>query len=559
VTDAGDSSSGSFWITLTAMTLSASMILVDQTAVPLATPHVIEDLGGQLNESQWLLTANILPLAGFMVLGGRLGDLYGLRKIFLIGALVFGISTTLAGLAQNMTWMIAARAAQGTGAALMMPTSVAIVSSVAPNERRGAALGVLAGGSAFFAALGPVLGGILTAIDWRLVFLVNVPLAAVAVTMTLSACPRLAPDPDANRNLDFPGVVSFALGIGALTFGFAQGQGGDWTEPATFVPLIVGVLSLAAFVLVELRSENPMIEFRLFRHLNYLAANLSQMLAGMIELGLGFMLPLFLLLVVGVGPAEAGIALIPGTIPIILVGPLAGRIFDRYGGRVGLVIGFLFLAASGLALASAASDANVSSLIPGLVLQGIGLGLVLTTNDPTGLTAIGDEEQGQGAGVINTTEQFGGAIGIAVLVCVEYTRYKDVVFGRLADRGVHPTPAQDSIFRDFIQHAEQIGLKDALRNARGNRLIDSGINDVLQGHISGFELMFTVSAGIAVVGALMALLTVRRSDRVVKGRVFARRSRWITATSGRSSAITRVPDPVRHPDAPTDGGGTGAG
>ncbi len=122
-----------------------------------------------------MLTANILPLAAFMVLGGRLGDMFGLRRVFLLGAILFAAATTLAGLAQDMPWMIAARVAQGTGAALMMPTSVAIVSTVFPDERRGTALGVLAGGSAFFAALGPVLGGVLTSIDWRLVFLINVP------------------------------------------------------------------------------------------------------------------------------------------------------------------------------------------------------------------------------------------------------------------------------------------------------------------------------------------------------------------------------------------------
>ena len=149
----------SMWMTLVAMTLANSMILVDQTAVPLATPDVVEGLNADLNLGQWLLTANILPLAAFMVLGGRLGDLLGMRRVFLTGAVIFIVSTALAGAAQDIVWMIAVRATQGIGAALMMPTAMALVSAVFPDERRGSALGILAGASAFFAALGPVLGG----------------------------------------------------------------------------------------------------------------------------------------------------------------------------------------------------------------------------------------------------------------------------------------------------------------------------------------------------------------------------------------------------------------
>ena len=143
------------WLTLVAMTLANSMILVDQTAVPLATPDVVEGLGADLDLGQWLLTANILPLAALMVLGGRLGDLLGMRRVFLAGAVIFLVSTALAGAAQDIVWMIAVRATQGVGAALMMPTAMALVSAVFPDERRGSALGILAGASAFFAACGP--------------------------------------------------------------------------------------------------------------------------------------------------------------------------------------------------------------------------------------------------------------------------------------------------------------------------------------------------------------------------------------------------------------------
>src|SRR6201996_3811084 len=457
-------------ITLAAMTLASSMILVDQTAVPLAAPHAIVGLHAQISQSQWLMTANILPLAALMVFGGRLGDLFGMRRIFLIGAVIFALATTAMGASQDIAWAIAARAIQGTGAALMMPTALAIVSAVYPDEEKGAALGILAGASAFFAALGPVLGGVLTAIDWRLVFLVNVPLAIITIVLTLRATPEIEPDPNASRELDLPGVITFAAIVGALIFGLSQGPQEGWGEAETLVPIAVGLLLIPVFGLIERRSNNPMINFKLFRHQNFLASNLSQLLAGMIELGLGFLTPFFLLLVVGVSPTTAGIALIPATIPVILAGPLAGKAFDRFGGRWPLVGGFLVLAASGIVLAVSVSSESAVTLIPGLLLQGLGLGIVLTVNDPTGLTAVPEKDAGEAAGMINTSEQLGGALGIAILEAIE------------------------------------LGVNF--------HLLDIIKPDVVASHVLAFEVTFFAAGGIALLGALTTFILVRKQDRL---------------------------------------------
>jgi EmrB/QacA subfamily drug resistance transporter len=533
------------WMTLAAMTLANSMILVDQTAVPLATPDAIHDLNGSLSDSQWLLTANILPLAAFMVLGGRVGDLLGLKRVFLAGGFVFLTSTALAGSAQDLPWMISVRAAQGCGAALMMPTAVAIVSNVFPRERRGMALGVLAGGSAFFAALGPVFGGLLTSIDWRTVFWVNVPLAGITIALTARFTPPLTAGGDGSRpHLDLPGVLTFALGTAALLFGLSQIEDTSIAEPQSWIPIVLGAVALAAFAWIELRVPSPMLEFRLFRHLNFLASNISQVLSGAIELGLGFLLPFFLLLVVGVSPIVAGIALIPATVPIMLAGPLAGRAFDRIGGRAPLAIGFLILAGSGVALGLAAPEQTIPWLIPGLVLQGLGLGIVLTVNDPTGLNSVPERDAGQAAGMINTSEQLGGAIGIAVLTAIEVGHYKDLLFSRLADRGIHPSSEQVEHFTEFIQKAEQHGLS----HVRQSHLVRETIGYATAAHVDAFQLMFFVSAGIAVAGALACFLLVRRTDRVTQGPIFTRRSRWVTANVGRTPGITRHP-PV--PETPS--------
>jgi EmrB/QacA subfamily drug resistance transporter len=526
-------------ITLAAMTLASSMILVDQTAVPLAAPHAILGLHAEISQSQWLMTANILPLAALMVFGGRLGDLFGMRRVFLIGAVIFGVATTAMGASQDITMAIAARALQGCGAALMMPTALSIVSAVYPDEEKGAALGILAGASAFFAALGPVLGGALTSIDWRLVFLINVPLAVITIVLTLRATPEIEPNPDASRELDLPGVITFALIVGGLIFGLSQGPQEGWGEAETLVPIAVGLLLIPVFLLIEHRSKNPMINFKLFRHQNFLASNVSQLLAGMIELGLGFLTPFFLLLVVGVSPAAAGVALIPATIPVILAGPLAGKAFDRFGGRWPLVGGFVILAISGIVLAVSVSSESAVALIPGLLLQGLGLGIVLTVNDPTGLTAVPDKDSGEAAGMINTSEQLGGALGIAILEAIEL----GVNFSKLQDHfnehGIHPTPHQDEVGRNLILEAEQKGLD----HVGHSPLLELIKPDVIASHVTAFEVTFYASAAIALLGAFFSLILVRKRDRVKTAGVFTRRSRWIFATSGRSPAITRRPAP----------------
>jgi len=526
------------WATLVAMTTANSMILVDQTAVPLASPRAVDDLGASIDLGQWLLTANILPLAAFMVLGGRLGDLLGLRRVFVAGAITFMLATVMAGLAQDMPWMLAARAVQGLGAACMMPTAVAITSAVAPERKRGTALGILAGGSAFFAALGPVLGGVLTEIDWRLVFLVNVPLAAVTIALCLARTPQLRPEqPGTVLDLDYAGVATLAIGAVGIVFGLSRIGDSGFSEPTTLIALIAGVGALVAFVAIELRVGDPLVDLRLLRNRNFLAANLSQLLAGATELGLGFLLPFTMLLVIGVDPMTAGIALIPATVPIILAGPIAGRAYDKVGGRIPLVAGFLVLAASGAALAVGISSESVAALVPGLALQGLGLGVVLTVNDPVGLNAVAPEDRGRAAGIINTTEQLGGALGISILLAIELSAYRDNMLDRLADKGIVPTLQQEEAVRDFIIKADQEGLAHVPQS----KLIEGVYHDLIVSHVHGFRIAFMAAAGLALIGALVCWVLVRgKAAPDVRG-VFSRRSRWHYANAGRTPGLTRHP------------------
>ena len=536
-----ESSPRARWLTLVAMTLANSMILVDQTAVPLAIPHTIADLGGSLSTSQWVLTANVLPLAAFMVFAGRLGDQLGLRRVFLAGALVFIVSSAMAGAAQNMPWLITVRATQGVGAALMLPTTLAIVSAVFPERDRGRALGIMAGASAFFAALGPVLGGLLTQyVDWRAVFLINVPLAAVTVGFTLTNTPPLRPESGTRRpQLDFPGLIAFAVGIGALTLGLGQSQQWGWVSPATLGALGLGLAGLAAFWAIEPRRQDPLVRFGLFRHLNFSAANVSQVLAGSIELAAGYLLPFFLLLVVGLAPGPAGLALIPATVPIIVVAPLVGRWFDRSGGRMPLMVGFLVLAASSFALVGAFPAQSLMPLIPGLVLQGIGLGIVLTVNDPTGLGSVPADDQGTASGIIDTSEQLGGAVGIALFTVILLHVYFGRLYERLDERGITVTQGEIQQGREFVLRAEQEGIRQVSAPPR----IREVLGEFEAAHVYGFQITFGLMGIVALVGAAVCWLLVRQDDHLAPTGIFSRRSRWVWTTKGEGPGLSRKPSP----------------
>ena len=535
------------WATLVAMTLANSMILVDQTAVPLAIPHTIAALDGSLSISQWILTANILPLAAFMVFAGRLGDQLGLRRVFLAGAVLFIGSSALAGAAQDMPWLITVRATQGVGAALMLPTTLAIVSAVFPEQDRGRALGIVAGASAFFAALGPVLGGLLTQyIDWRAVFLINVPLAAVTIALTLLYTPPLRPQPGTSHALDFPGLLTFAVGISGLTLGLGQSQQWGWVSAATIISLGLGVAGLVAFVLIEPRRRNPLMKFGLFRHLNFSAAVISQFLAGSIELATAYLLPFYLLLVIGLAPGPAGLALIPATVPIIIMAPLAGRWFDRSGGRIPLVVGFVVLAASSFALVAAFPSQSLWPLMPGFLLQGVGLGIVLTVNDPTALGSVPAQDQGQASGINDTGEQLGGAMGIALFTVVLLYLYFGRLYASLAERGIKVTPGEIQQGREFVLRAEQQGLHQVSMPPRMRFII----GDFEAAHVYAFQLTFALMGLVAFVGAVACWLLVRKADHEVPTHIFSRRSRWTWASTKQGPGLTRKPTPGASPENP---------
>lgn len=270
-------------LVLAAMTLANAMILVDQTAVPLTLPDIMGDFGVGSQAVQWVLTASLLSLAGLLVLGGRLGDQLGRRRVFLTGAMLFVGSSTVAGLAPQFEVLVAARVLQGAGGALMLPVSVAIVSAAFPAERRGRALGTMGGTAAVAGALGPTIGGVLDSVlSWRAVLPVNIPLAAGCI-----------------------GAALLCAALVGLVLGLGQTQDDPVASAPVLAPLAVAAAAAVVFWRHERRTAEPLMSFALLgRHRNYLGATVSQGLAGMAEMGVGVLFPLILILNLGMDPGR---------------------------------------------------------------------------------------------------------------------------------------------------------------------------------------------------------------------------------------------------------------
>lgn len=493
---------------LAAMTLANAMILVDQTAVPLALPSVMLDFDVPPFRAQWVLTANVVPLAGFLVLGGRLGDLWGRRRVFAIGTGVFVAASVAAGSAPTSeSWgfdlLVLARATQGAGAALMLPATIAIVSAVFPRERRGRALGTMGGVAAVFAALGPTIGGGLAQLDWRLVFFVNVPLALLTLAITVRTVPPLRAAGDVDRRLDWLGAGLLAIALGAFVVALTQAQTWGLLSPDTFAVLGVSVAALGTFVVVERVVPAPLVKWQLFRHRNYLAANISQVLGGYAELGFGVIFPLLLVLNLRMSPVLAGFALLPATIPMILAAPAGGRWYDRVGGRVPLTTGFLVLAVSGLWLGVVVGFESYWWIVPGLLIQGTGLSLILTVNDPTAIDPVPERDHGQAAGVCDTAEQVGGALGLATLATLYHTSFLSRY--QHTEAFTQATKALREKFYVQIQAAEATGLDVAQFEPAERALVEAA----REASLFGYRVSFLAVAVIAGLGALVMWALVR--------------------------------------------------
>lgn len=407
------------WVVATAI-LGSSMAFIDGTVVVVALAPMRESLGASLSEMQWVVNAYALILAAFLLIGGAAGDALGLRRMFALGVGIFGAASLWCGLAGSAAGLIAARALQGIGAALLVPGSLALISAHFPQAERGRAIGTWAAASAIAAAIGPVLGGWLLDLgDWHLIFLINVPLAALTLVLALRRVPvRPAP---VLRRMDWTGGALAVVGLGGIVFGAtALGDpGAAGGRLPAMLAMVAGVLVLAVFIRHEARAAVAMLPLRLFRDRTFAAANLLTLLLYFALTGALFFVPMVLMEAHGYAAAEAGAVFLPFTATMAVVSRLAGRWADRAGVRLPLGAGSLLAAAAMALLGPAlASGAFWSAVAPVMLLLGVGIGIVVAPLSTAVMNAVPDAQAGIASAVNNAVSRVAGLLAVAMLGAV---------------------------------------------------------------------------------------------------------------------------------------------
>jgi EmrB/QacA subfamily drug resistance transporter len=402
------------WWTLGAMCFALFMIMLDNTVVNVALPSIQKDLGASISGLEWTINGYTLSFAVLLATGGRLGDIFGRRRMFLLGVVIFTLSSATAGFAGDATSLVVSRIVQGVGAALMMPATLSIITNAFPASERGKAMGMWAGVSALALAVGPVLGGFLTEhVSWRAIFYLNVPFAIGAVTAALFAV-RESRDTTVGREVDFAGVGALTVGLTALILALVEGNSWGWGSTKIVALSAAAVLGLAAFVLIERRVKVPMADFSLLSDRNFLGAVVVALIVSFSMLGVFFFLALYMQDILGYSPLEAGVRFLPSTLMIVGVAPFAGRLSDRYGPRWLIAGGLTIVAASLYSFSGIAVDSGYLDLLPGFMLLGIGIAMTMSPMTSAAMNAVPVEKAGIASGVLSMFRMIGGSLGVAI-------------------------------------------------------------------------------------------------------------------------------------------------
>jgi EmrB/QacA subfamily drug resistance transporter len=402
--------------TFVVTTIALFMVVLDNLVVSTAIPVIRTELDASLEELEWTVNAFTLAFAVFLLTGAALGDRYGRKRVFMIGVGIFTAGSVAAALAPSADALIAARALQGLGGAIVTPLTLTILSAAVPPERRGAALGAWSGIAGLGVAVGPLVGGaVVEGISWQWIFWINVPVGLALLALS----PRLEESKGPDKALDLPGLGLVSAGALGVVWGLIHGNGDGWTSTGVLGSLAAGVVLLTAFVAYEARAAEPMLPMRFFRNRAFAAANGASLLMYFGMFGSIFLLVQFFQTAQGHPPLEAGLLLLPWTAMELFIAPLSGALSDRIGGRP-LMAGGLALQAAGLAWIAAVSTETVGyeSLVAPFVLSGIGMGMFFAPVANVVLSAVRPEEEGKASGANNAIREVGGVLGVAVLASI---------------------------------------------------------------------------------------------------------------------------------------------
>ena len=521
------------WLVLVVLTTGFFMIMLDTTIVNVAIPAMSAGLKTTLDQILWVLNSYILVYAVLLITAGRLGDLYGQRSLFALGLAIFTIASGLCGFAQDANQLIVARILQGVGGALLTPQTLAILTTLFPPERRGAAFGIWAGVAGLATLAGPTLGGaIVTYIDWRWIFFVNVPIGIAALVLTFVIIPDVRPG--RRHGWDIVGTILATAGLFGLIFGLIEGERFNWGQIGSTVITIpevigLGVILLVVFVIWERYQPEPLVPLSLFEERNFAVAN---WMAAAIAFG---MMSLFLPIVIYLQSVRdfsaltAGLTLAPMSLTSMFVAPVAGRMADRIGGKYILLTGILVFAIGfGTITFVAGPDSTwINFLVPAIV-AGAGMGMTFAPMTTVAMRNISPRMAGAASGVLNTTRQVGAAVGSAVVGAVLQNRLAIT----LHDQAVSQASALPAAYRDqFVKafssvaaNGFQIGtgqngasLPSGLPPAVAAQLTALAHQVFVSGYIDALKQTLVLPIAVLVLTAFSALLIKRRAQPVEVG------------------------------------------
>ncbi|WP_037674313.1 DHA2 family efflux MFS transporter permease subunit [Streptomyces griseus] len=404
---------GAVWA-LVITSVAGFMAALDNLVVTTALPSIREDLGGALDDLEWTVSAYTLTFAVLLMFGAALGDRFGRRRLFLVGLTVFTGASAAAALAPGIDSLIAARAIQGVGAAILMPLTLTLLTAAVPAAKRGMAYGIWGAVNGLAVASGPLIGGSLTEhISWQWIFWLNVPLGLALLPL---ARLRLAESHGTGAPLDIPGTLLASGGLFGIVYGLVRGPADGWTSPFVLIGLFAGTALLAGFIHHGVRAKNPMLPMRLFRSRAFSGINAASLLMFLGMFGSIFLLSQYLQGVLGYSPTEAGLRMLPWTGMPMLVAPIAGILSDRIGGRPVVAAGLFFQAAGlGWMAYVVTVDASYAVQLPGLIMSGIGMALFFAPASNLVMSSVRPQEQGIASGANNALREIGGALGIAIM------------------------------------------------------------------------------------------------------------------------------------------------
>jgi EmrB/QacA subfamily drug resistance transporter len=499
-------------LTLVACILGSGIALLDSTVVNVALPTIQRDLGGGLAAQQWVVNAYLLTLGSLILVGGSLGDLYGERRIFALGVGGFGFASLLCAAAPSIGALIAARALQGVASALLTPSALAVIVATFRESERGPAIGSWTAWGGIATVLGPLAGGELLQISsWRVIFLINLPLVAICVTLILAVIPKAKSRRAAARTIDFLGGLLCALGLGGPVFALIEQPRLGWASPIVTIPFVAGAVLLVCFVVHESRARDPMLPLRLFRLRNFSAGNVEtlSMYAGLSILF--FFLTIFLQQIGGYTPLQSGLATLPATVVMFAFSKRFGALADRFGPRLFMGAGPL-VAACGLLLFQriGVHIDYLTDVLPGILVFSLGLSMTVAPLTAAVLAGVDTSQAGIASAVNNAVARVAGLLGTAAVGAAVAASFVSGLDGNLAGRPLGP-PARAAVAEAKklpLGRPDTTGLPPAQARA-----ITVAADDA---SLESFHLGLGIAAFLVAAGGLAGAIGVRNPRRAVR-------------------------------------------